>query len=98
MDQTSEPARFSQAFRRLAHVAGTSALWVEFTDGKVYMCCPFYDPDWVELSRPQVSPGAYFNQVLRMRPGFSSHPYTYWPDNLGAHAWLIRFLYPKQTA
>lgn len=98
MDTPSEPLRFSTAIVRMAHVAGTHGVWIQFVDRSVYFCTPFSDLDWAALSKPQVSPGDYFNLILRIRTGFNAHPYAKWPETIGTHAFRIDYkISPEST-
>lgn len=83
----------SLAVRRMAHPMGQPWAWIQFADGSVYKVEPFLDDDWIELSRRQVAPGSYFNQVVRTRPGYLGHRLPAWPAMVGEYAWQVLYYF-----
>lgn len=88
---------FSQAIRRIAHIAGSAHAIVEFGEGEVYQVEPVLDDDWVCLSKPQVHPGQYFNHIIKPRDNYHAVRLPQWPTLAGEFVLQIYIYFPPQV-
>ena len=89
----SKPCRTDNGIclARIAHPGRGSRGLIQFTDGKVYIVRPFYPSDAQLHPSLVTQPGCWFNDDLKLRPGFSAVRLTEWLAS--ASFWPFSFDY-----